>query len=324
MEVDVLWQRGKPYAQDLRERVFASADEGMPVGQIAKQLHVSSSYVSKVLGRRRKTGQTTALPQRCRVPLKLADLHGEIAARVATRADATIAELRAWLSETHRASASTGLMWKTLAALKLTFKKKSRRAAEHDRPDVAQARAEWRAKQPNLRPGQLVFIDETWTKTNMTRLYGWAPCGKRLIEAVPHGHWKTSTFIGALRCDGLSATGVFNGAINGDMFLAYVEQVLVPTLRPGDVVIMDNLRCHKVAGVREAIEAAGASVMFIPPYSPDLNPIELAFSKLKALLRAQAIRTVDALWNALGNLVDCFTPEECANFFRHNGYFQSA
>jgi transposase len=150
------------------------------------------------------------------------------------------------------------------------------------------------------------------------------PCGKRLIEAVPHGHWKTSTFIGALRCDGLSATGVFNGAINGEMFLAYVEQVLVPTLKPGDVVIMDNLRCHKVAGVREAIEATGASLMFIPPYSPDLNPIELAFAKLKALLRARAIRTVDALWNALGNLVDCFTPEECANFFRHDGYFQSA
>jgi transposase len=320
----MLWQRGKPYAQDLRERVFALADEGMPVGQIAKQLRVSGSYLCKALIRRRTTGQTTALPQRCHVPRKLADLHGKIATRVAERADATIAELRAWLSETHKVSASTGVMWKTLAALKLTFKKKSRRAAEQDRPDVAQAGAEWRAKQPSRRSGQLVFIDETWTKTNMTRLYGWAPCGKRLIEAVPHGHWKTSTFIGALRCDGLSATGVFNGAINGEMFLAYVEQVLVPTLKPGDVVIMDNLRCHKVAGVREAIEATGASLMFIPPYSPDLNPIELAFAKLKALLRARAIRTVDALWNALGNLVDCFTPEECANFFRHDGYFQSA
>jgi transposase len=214
-------------------------------------------------------------------------------------------------------------MWKTLAALKLTFKKKSRRAAEPDRPDVVQARAEWRAKQPGMKPGQLVFIDETWTKTNMTRLYGRAPGGKRLIEAVPHGHWKTATFIGTLRCDGLSATGVFNGAINGEMFLAYVEQVLVPTRKPGEMVIMDNLRCHKVAGVREAIEAAGASVMFIPPYSPDLNPIELAFAKLKALLRARAIRTVEALWNALGNLVDCFAPDECVNFFRHDGYFQS-
>jgi len=157
----------------------------------------------------------------------------------------------------------------------------------------------------------------------MARPRGRAPCGKRLIAAVPHGHWKTSTFIGALRCDGLTAPGVFDGAINGEMFRAYVEQVLVPTLKPGDVVIMDNLRSHKVSGVREAIEAAGASLLFIPPYSPDLNPIEMAFAKLKALLRAKAIRTVDALWNELGNLVDCFTPGECANFLRHAGYFQS-
>ena len=181
----------------------------MPVGQIAQQLRVSGSYVSKVLGRRRTTGQRTALPQCCHVPRKLADLHDEIAARVAERADATIAELRAWLSQTHKVSASTGAMWKTLAALKLTFKKKSRRAAEQDRPDVAQARAEWRVKQPGLMPGQLVFIDETWTKTNMTRLYGRAPCGKPLIAAVPHGHWKTSPFIGALRCDGLGANPTF-------------------------------------------------------------------------------------------------------------------
>ena len=188
---------------------------------------------------------------------------------------------------------------------------------------MAQARVGWREKQPDLNPAKLVFIDESWTKTNMARLYGRAPCGKRLIAAVPHGHWKTSTFIGALRCDGLTAPGVFDGAINGEMFRAYVEPVLVPTLKPGDVVIMDNLRSHKVSGVREAIEAAGASLLFIPPYSPDLNPIEMAFAKLKALLRAKAIRTVEALWKELGSLVDCFTPKECANFFRHAGYFQS-
>ena len=203
-------------------------------------------------------------------------------------------------------------------------KKKSLRAAEQDRPDVAKARTEWRKKQPTLNPAKLVFIDETWTKTNMTRLYGRAPRGKRLVSAMPHGHWKTSTFIGALRCDGLLAPSVFDGAINGELFLAYVQQVLVPTLRPGDIVIMDNLRSHKVAGVREAIEAAAATLMFIPPYSPDLNPIEMAFAKLKALLRAKAIRTVEALWNALGTLAGCFTPKECANFFRHDGYFQSA
>src|SRR6195952_497355 len=157
----------------------------------------------------------------------------------------------------------------------------------------------------------------------MTRRYGRAKCGHRLVAAVPHGHWKTTTFVGALRCDGLTRPACHRWG-NGDLFLAYVEQVLVPTLKPGDVVIMDNLRVHKMAGVREAIEAAGAKLLFIPPYSPDLNPIELAFSKLKALLRAKAIRTAEALWKALGDLCDSFSPGECANYFRHGGYFQSA
>jgi transposase len=319
----MLWRRGKAYSQDLRERVLAAADDGGSVCEIARRFHLGVSYVSKVLLRRQRTGQTTARAQRCHLPARLADLHGAIQAQVTTRPDATIAELREWLSKTHQVSASTGLMWKTLAALDLTFKKKSLRAAEQDRADVAEARTQWRQKQPSLTPSRLVFIDETWVKTNMTRLYGRAPRGKRLVDAVPHGHWKTTTFIGALRCDAVTATGAFDGAVNGELFLAYVEQVLVPTLKPGDVVIMDNLRSHKVAGVREAIEGAGAKLMFIPPYSPDLNPIEQAFAKLKALLRARAIRTVDALWKALGNLVDYFSPEECASFLRHDGYFQS-
>ena len=155
----------------------------------------------------------------------------------------------------------------------------------------------------------------------MVRLYGWAERGERLVGAVPHGHWNTSTFIAGLRQDGLVAPCVFNGAVNGDLFLAYVEQVLVPTLINGDIVIMDNLGSNKVAGVRQAIEAAGARLLYLPPYSPDLNPIELAFAKLKALLRARAVRTVNALWNALGELVACFSPTECANFLRHAGYF---
>jgi transposase len=158
----------------------------------------------------------------------------------------------------------------------------------------------------------------------MARLYGWAPVGTRLVDAVPHGHWNTSTFIAGLRENGLVAPCVFRGAINGELFLAYVEQVLAPTLTTGDIVIMDNLSSHKVAGVRQAIEAAGATLLYLPPYSPDLNPIEQAFAKLKALLRAKALRTVDALWNALGSLVACFTPEECRNFLRHAGYFWSS
>ncbi len=169
----------------------------------------------------------------------------------------------------------------------------------------------------------MIFIDETWAKTNMARRYGRAPRGERLVAAVPHGHWMTSTFIAGLCDDRLLAPAVFDGAINGELFLAYVEQVLAPTLRPGDTVIMDNLGSHKVAGVRQAIEAAGAKLLFLPPYSPDFNPIEMVFSKLKAELRKRAIRTVEALWAALGAIADSLTPKECANYLRHCGYFQS-
>jgi transposase len=165
-----------------------------------------------------------------------------------------------------------------------------------------------------------VFIDETWATTNMARRHGRAQRGARVVAAVPHGHWKTTTFLAALRHDGVSAPCVFDGAINGARFLAYVEQALAPTLRPGDMVVLDNLGAHKVKGVRSAIEAAGAELLYLPPYSPDLNPIEQAFAKLKALLRTAARRNVDALWRAIGHALDAFSPAECANYFAHAGY----
>ena len=154
----------------------------------------------------------------------------------------------------------------------------------------------------------------------MTRRYGRAPRGQRLVAAVPHGHWKTSTFVAGLRTDGLTAPLVVDGAMNGDIFRAYVEQVLAPTLKPGDIVILDNLSSHKVTGVREMVEARGATLVYLPPYSPDLNPIEQAFAKLKSLLRKIAARTVSRLWDALGDLLDCFTPQECANYLANAGY----
>jgi transposase len=157
-------------------------------------------------------------------------------------------------------------------------------------------------------------------KTNMTRRYGRAKCGYRLVAPVPHGHWKTTTFVGALRCDGLTAPLAIDGAINGELFLAYVEQVLVPTLKRGDIVIMDNLSSHKGTTIRQRIEAAGASLLYLPPYSPDFNPIENAFAKLKALLRKAAERTVEGLWTAIGRCVDLFTPAECRNYFEAAGY----
>ena len=154
----------------------------------------------------------------------------------------------------------------------------------------------------------------------MTRTRGRAPRGARLVDYVPHGHWKTTTFLAGLRLGGLSAPLVVDGAINGDLFLAYIRQHLAPTLKPGDVVIMDNLSSHKVAGVREAIEAVGATLMFLPPYSPDFNPIEQVFAKLKALLRKAEERTVGGLWDRIGKLLDRFQPAECGNYFRHSGY----
>jgi transposase len=165
-----------------------------------------------------------------------------------------------------------------------------------------------------------VFIDETWATTTMARRHGRARRGERLVAAVPHGHWKTTTFVAALRHDRITAPCVFDGAINGARFLAWVEQALAPTLGPGDLVIMDNLGAHKVQGVRDAIAARGATLLYLPPYSPDLNPIEQLFAKLKALLRTAATRTVDALWHAIGQALDAFSPAECAHFLAHAGY----
>jgi transposase len=185
---------------------------------------------------------------------------------------------------------------------------------------VAAARDAWRERQPILNPAQLVFLDETWATTNMTRRRGRCPRGERLVAAVPHGHWKTSTFLAGLRLTGLSAPLVLDGAINGEIFRAYVEQFLAPTLAPGDIVIMDNLASHKVAGVRQAIEACGASLLYLPPYSPDLNPIEQSFAKFKALLRKTAARSREALWSAIGQILDRFAQQECANYFAKAGY----
>ena len=173
---------------------------------------------------------------------------------------------------------------------------------------------------PVMKPEQLVFLDETWASTNMTRRYGRCPLGQRLVDSVPHGHWKTTTFVVALRVDGLTAPTVIDGATNGDLFEAYVRQQLVPTLRPGDVVVMDNLSSHKRVGVRLAIESVGATLRFLPPYSPDLNPIELSFAKLKSILRKAEERTITALWTLLGKALDAFSPQECRNYFRHCGY----
>lgn len=181
-------------------------------------------------------------------------------------------------------------------------------------------RERWQRHQHLVDPRHLVFIDETWVKTNMAPLRGWAPKGDRLPGAAPFGHWNTSTFIAALRHDRIDAPWVFDGPVNGDIFRTYVEHELAPTLKPGDVVVMDNLGSHKSQAVRKAIRAVGAHLLFLPPYSPDLNPIEQAFAKLKHWMRKTATRSRDTLWRAVGEILDRFTPDECANYLTNAGY----
>lgn len=198
--------------------------------------------------------------------------------------------------------------------------KKTGHAIEQDRPDILTRRQEWFDGQLDLDPERLIFIDETWTATNMTRTHGRCPRGERLRMGFPHGHRKTTTLVAGLRMTGMAAPMVLDGPINGEWFEAYVRQVLLPELRRGDIVVMDNLSSHKSVAVSELIEAAGATALFLPPYSPDFNPIEKAFAKLKALLRKEAERTVSGLWSLIGRLVDLFQPDECANYFRSCGY----
>ena len=181
-------------------------------------------------------------------------------------------------------------------------------------------RLEWRAEQPSIDRSKLVFLDETGANTKMVRHYGWAPKGQRCVGSVPYGHWKTTTFLAGLRQSGLTAPLVVDGPMDGVTFRTYIETFLCPTLHPGDIVIADNLSSHKVKGVRQAIEAAGATLRYLPPYSPDLNPIEKLFAKLKTLLRRAAIRDLDELWNYIGTLVDDFAPQECSNYFSSCGY----
>lgn len=316
-----MWKRGRAYGQDLRERIFAAADAGEAGAAIAARLLVSASHVSKVLARRLRTGETAARPQRCHVPLKLAAHHDAIGRRVAECPDATLGELRTWLREALGVEASTTLVWETLNRLKLTLKKKTTRAAERDRPDVAKSRRRWRRRRRELNPRKLVFIDETSTRTNMFRPRGRSRRGRRLVATMPHGERRTSTFVAALRHDRLAAPFVIDGAVDGETFRTYAREVLAPTLSRGDVVAMDNLGSHKVAGVREAIEAAGATCLYIPPYSPDLNPIEMVFAKIKSILKRKALRTVEALWRELGEVTKCVSPAECRNYMRHAGYF---
>ncbi|WP_394091070.1 IS630 family transposase, partial [Xanthobacter autotrophicus] len=295
---------------DLRERVVAAVEGGMSRRQAASRFGVSIASAVRWCARVRETGSVAAKPRggdtlSARIEAQ-ADL---ILKLVEETSDITLMELQARLAE-HGHRFAIGTLWRFFDRHAITLEKKTAHAAEQDRPDILKQRQAWFDGQLDLDPERLVFIDETWASTNMARRHGRCRRGKRLRVGVPHGHWKTTTFVAGLRSTGMVAPMVLDGPINAVAFQAYVEQVLIPELSPGDMVVMDNLGSHKGPQVRAAIEAAGAGLLYLPPYSPDFNPIEKAFSKLKALLRKVAERSVAGLWDAIGRLIDCFTSKE--------------
>jgi transposase len=301
----------KAYSGDLRERVIEAVETGASRREAAERFEVSVASAVKWLQRWRKKRSAAPEPRGGSIsPLD------EFAVEVL----ALIAEQR-WLQSCASggskpaAARSGGFSTDTTSPLK-----KSLQAAERQRADVVRARRRWIREQGMLDPARLVFIDETAVSTNMVRLKGRAPRGVRVIGAVPLGAWQTITFVAALRHNKMTAPMVIEGAMNGEMFLAYVEQCLVPTLRRNDIVVMDNCRVHLVAGVREAIEKARATVRYLPKYSPDLNPIEMSYSKFKTLMRKVAARTVPALNRAIRSFIPQLSPQECANYFSHAGY----
>jgi transposase len=306
----------RPFSDDLRLRIHEACQAGDSTAEVAERFGVSTALVRRLKQRFRQTG-CLAPKSGGRGPARKLAAH-EDALRQAVRAypDATPAEHRDRL----KLPAARVTVWRALRRLRLTRKKKSSHAAEQDRPDVAEARRQWPEKLAGVDPNDLAFLDETGANTAMQRTHGYAPKGERVVASVPLAGWEAVTFVGALTAGGLVAPWALEGAMNGEWFLAYVEQVLVPALRPGMVVVMDNLPCHKVRGVEEAIRAAGCRLEYLPPYSPDLNPIENAFSKLKRGLRDWAARTVGGVYQALRRIITRFRPAECLSYFRHCGY----
>jgi transposase len=312
----------RAYSQDLRDRVIEAGLSGPSLRQTAARFDIGVSTVIGWVCRLRDSGEHSARRQGRPRGSKLDPHKDFLLPLIEAEPDMTIEKMQERLRDDRGVKASTGTIWTFLDRCRLTFKKKTAHASEQDRPDVLQRREDWFEGQLDLDPAKLVFIDETWASTNMAPMYGWAPKGERLRAGIPHGHWKRTTFIAGLRSTGLIAPMVLDGSINGTSFLDYVSRVLAPTLSPGDIVVADNLSSHKSNQVRDAIEAAGATMRFLPAYSPDFNPIEKAFAKLKAHLRRAAERSVDALWKTIMRLARLFTPTECANFFAACGYDQ--
>jgi len=307
-----------PYPGDLRIRVIEFVEAGASRRDAAEHFEVSASSAIRWLQRFHEDGTFEPMPRGGgsspleKYSQQILDLIGE-------QRDLTLNELVSILRK-RRISASRSALSRFFARHGITFKKKSLRAEERKRADVARARRRWIREQGWLDTTRLVFIDETAITTNMVRLDGWSPRGERLVADAPMGHWETVTFIAGLRQTGIVAPMVIKGAMNGQAFLAYVEQCLAPTLKPGDVVVADNVSFHKVAGVEEALRAVGASLRYLPQYSPDLNPIESVFHPVKTRLRKAAERTIEGLHRCIRSYIRTLDPAECRRHFRNAGY----
>lgn len=307
----------RPCSLDLRMRVLREVEAGASRREAAECVEVSASSAIKWMQRLNETGSIAAKPSGGSIS-PLAAHAAVLLGLIAEQADLTLDEIVAVMRK-RRIAGSRSAVWRFFKRHNVSFKK-SLRAAEQQRADVVRARRRWMREQGMFDPARLVFIDETSTNTAMVRLRGRCPRGIRLTDHVPHGRWKTITFIAGLRRRAMVAPFVLDGPMNSTSFMAYLKRCLVPTLKRGDIVMMDSLPVHKAAGVREVIEAAGAKLRYLPKYSPDLNPIEMAFSKLKAHLRKAAERTIPHLSRRIGVLVAAFSPQVCANYFRHAGY----
>ncbi|WP_426435316.1 IS630 family transposase [Bradyrhizobium genosp. P] len=309
---------GRPLSNDLRERVVAAVATGESCRIVAARFGVAVSSVVKWSQRYRATGSVAPGKMGGHRKPVLEPHRAFIKERIRQTPHLTLHKLKDELAA-RGVKVSHNAVWTFLRREGLRFKK-TLFALEQARADVARRRRRWRSWQASLDPQRLVFIDETWIKTSMAPLRGWGPKGERVGGFAPHGHWRTLTFLGALRCDGLTAPCVFDGPINGECFRAYVEQQLIPVLKPGDIVIMDNLGSHKSAALRRAIRGAGAKLWYLPPYSPDLNPIEQAFAKIKHWMRIAQKRTLEDTWRHIGDLVATIQPRECSNYFANAGY----
>ena len=310
----------KSYSQDLRDRVIDAVKRGeMSRRAAARRYEISESVAIKWLERVERDGSREPVGHGGHRASKLMPHRAFLEAARAEKSDVTLQALCDRLSAERGVKADTSMMSRFFRRIGVTVKK-TLVAGEQDRPDISRHRKRWRTYQGLIDPRRLVFIDETWTKTNMTRLRGWAPRGQRLVDKVPQGKWKTATFLAALRNDRIEAPCLFDGPINGERFHAYVEQFLVPTLKPGDVVILDNLGSHKGKAVRRTIRNVGARLVFLPKYSPDLNPIEQVFAKFKTLLRKAGARSYQAISDACGEILAQYPPAECAAYLKNAGY----